>query len=233
MDAVATCADAVAAWHAAWLTSLGIPSERREGVWRALERPPLMYFAALTLREDARIRDALGSVCDSWQALDLSADGFRVWRAEPWFFRDAGALPDEPPPAELELVRVSTPVEVEEFEAVSARGFGGEDARIEPGSSHPASILSDPRMIMFIGRVDGEPVAAAMGYPTEHAVGVFGVTTVAAARGRGYGTALTRAAMLTETGLPAVLAPSEMAESLYLRLGFRRVGELAIWAKAR
>jgi predicted GNAT family acetyltransferase len=85
-------------------------------------------------------------------------------------------------------------------------------------------------MAMFTGRVDGEAVAAAMGYPTEHAVGVFGVTTVTPARGRGYGTALTRAAMLTETGLPAILAPSQMAESMYLRLGFRRVGELSIWA---
>jgi predicted GNAT family acetyltransferase len=83
---------------------------------------------------------------------------------------------------------------------------------------------------MITGRVDGEAVAAAMGYRTESAMGVFGVTTVTPARRRGYGTAVTRAAMLTAKGLPAILAPSKEAESMYLRLGFRRVGELSIWS---
>jgi predicted GNAT family acetyltransferase len=92
-------------------------------------------------------------------------------------------------------------------------------------------VLADDAMKMFIGRVGGRAVAAAMGYRTDAVVGVFGVTTVASARGRGYGTALTRAAMITETGLPAILAPSEQAEALYRRLGFDRVGELSIWVK--
>ena len=84
-------------------------------------------------------------------------------------------------------------------------------------------------MVLWLGRVDGTPVGAAMSYRTDEAVGIFGVTTVASARGRGYGTALTRAAILPETNLPAVLAPSPEAERLYERLGFRRVGELRIW----
>lgn len=87
-------------------------------------------------------------------------------------------------------------------------------------------------MALFVGRVDGNPVGAAMGYRTNEAVGVFGVTVVASARRRGYGTALTRAAMLTETGLPAILAPSDEGADLYRRLGFDRVGELSIWSKS-
>jgi hypothetical protein len=140
-----------------------------------------------------------------------------------------------PPPSpcclhrELELVAVSTEAEVYEFEAVSVRGFGGEDDTIEPGTFHPPTILEDEAMKMFIGRMDGQPVGAAMGYRTDAAVGVFGVTTVASARRRGYGAALTRAAMLTETGLPAVLAPSEEGEGVYLKLGFEPVGALTIW----
>jgi predicted GNAT family acetyltransferase len=114
---------------------------------------------------------------------------------------------------------------------VSVRGFDNEEVVVEPGIYHPATILGDGAMHMFTGSVGGRPVAAAMGYVFEGAVGVFGVTTVASARGRGYGTALTRAAMLTETGLPAVLAPSEMAASMYRRLGFEPVGELTIWSK--
>jgi predicted GNAT family acetyltransferase len=97
---------------------------------------------------------------------------------------------------------------------------------------HPPEVLADEAMHMFVGRVDGRPVAAAMGYRLDDVVGVFGVTTVASARRRGYGAALTRAALLADTGLPAVLAPSEEAAGMYRRLGFEPVGALTIWSSA-
>jgi len=232
-DPVALCADAVAAWHASWLTALGLRSERDGGAWRAHDRPPHIYFAGITLAPQTpagAVADVPGAVCDAWRTLDLTPHGFHVWRTEPWFQRPPGGL-DVVAPAELELVRVSTGAEVEEFEAVSVRGFGNEGDAIEPGTFHPPTILDDPAMKMFIGRVDGKPVGAAMGYRTDTVVGVFGVTTIASARRSGYGGALTRAAMLTETGLPSVLAPSKEGESVYLRLGFEHVGELSIWVK--
>ena len=232
-DPVAVCAEASAAWHSAWLTALGVPWKRNPAAWRALAPPHFIYFAAITLRPDTpaeAVVDAPGAVCDNWQTLDLEPLGYRIFREEPWFFRAAGPAPGASP-TELEVVRVRDEDEVAEFELVSVRGFGHEDATIEPGTMHPASVLEDPAMAIFLGRIEGEPVAAAMGYVTDTAVGVFGVTTVASARRRGYATALTRAAMLTETGLPAVLAPSEEAESLYLRLGFEPVGALTIWTK--
>ena len=108
--------------------------------------------------------------------------------------------------------------------------LAGQDS-VEPGTYHPPSVLADDGMRMLIGRVDGQAVAAAMGYVTDDAIGVFGVTTVASARRRGYGTAVTRAAMLTETCLPVILAPSREGERLYERLGFEHVGGLSIWVK--
>lgn len=232
-DPVALCADAVARWHASWLTALGVPWERDAEAWRALAPPHVIYFAGITLRSETPVEavvDAPGSICDNWQALDRAPSGFTVFRTEPWFCRPPGPAPGGAS-SELEVVRVSTADEVAEFEQVSVRGFENEDAAIEPGTMHPSSILDDHAMAIFLGRVDGKAVAAAMGYRTEAAVGVFGVTTVAAARRRGYATALTRAAMLPETGLPAVLAPSKEGESMYLELGFERVGELSIWTK--
>jgi predicted GNAT family acetyltransferase len=88
-------------------------------------------------------------------------------------------------------------------------------------------------MVMWLGRVEGKPVGAAMSYRTDGAVGIFGVTTIASMRRRGYGTALTRAAMLVETGLPCILAPSPEGESVYRRLGFEHVGELRIWSRPK
>jgi ribosomal protein S18 acetylase RimI-like enzyme len=233
-DPVRLCAEAYAGWHTSWLRALGLESERRKGIWRALARPPLIYLAAITLEPGIRseaVADVPGSVGDVWGDLELEAHGFSVWRKEPWFYRPPGPA-EGSSPAELEIVRVQTPDEVVEFEAVSVRGFGSEDDAIEPGTYHPPTILDDEAMHMFTGRVDGRPVAAAMGYVLDGAVGVFGVATVASARRRGYGAALTRAAMLTDTELPAVLAPSEEGASMYRGLGFEPVGELTIWSKA-
>lgn len=233
--AVKLCADGVAGWHAAWLTAFGQRSVRDEDSWRALEPPHFIYFAGITLRPEAgvgAVAEVPGGVCDSWSALDLSPFGFKVFESEPWFYRAAGPLPADEVPAELELVRVSTPAEVEELEAVSVRGFENEAATVEPGTVHPPSVLNDPRMVLWLGRVNGNPVGAATSYRTDTAVGVFGVTTIASARRRGYATALTRAAMLVDTGLPSILAPSHEAERLYERLGYRRVGALCKWVKA-
>jgi hypothetical protein len=233
-DPVTLCADAVAGWHASWLKAFGLRSERDADTWRALDAPYFIYFAAITLRAEAPAEAVLaapGGVCDSWQKLDLEPHGYRIFREEPWFHRPRGSLPDSTPP-ELEVVRVTNEAEVAELELVSVRGFENEQATIEPGTMHPATVLDDPRMALFVGRVDGRPIGASMGYRTDQAVGVFGVTTIASARRRGYGAALTRAAMLTDTGLPAVLAPSELGEGVYRGLGFEPVGALTIWSKA-
>lgn len=240
MEAVALCADTTAAWHASWLNALGLRSERRDSVWRALDPPPFIYWTAITLAPDASasvVRDARGTICDSWSVLELDAAGFEerdrdgfVERArEPWFLRPAGDLAPELPPAELELVHVSTPTEIEEFELVSVRGFGGIAATFEAGSLHPPSILADTRMTMLTGRVGGNAVAAAMAYRTDHAVGIYGVTTIAVARGHGHASALTRA--LIDPALPTVLSPSPAAERLYRRLGFEQVGALRQWQR--
>lgn len=237
-DPIAVCADAAAGWHAAWLTSLGLRWERSDSLWWAVDSPPFIYWAAITLAPDAPeslLCRMHGTICDSWSVLELSRcgfderdrDGFEERAQEPWFLRPAGALPDEGRPSGLEVVRASTPAQVAEFEDVSVRGFGGDDASVPTGTFHPAAILADERITMLIGRVDGNAVAAAMGYRTDRAVGIYGVTTIASARRRGYASALTRA--LIDPTVPAVLSPSPEGESLYRQLGFEHVGELRQW----
>jgi hypothetical protein len=233
-DPVALCADAVAGWHASWLTALGLRSAADADAWRALDPAPHIYFTAITLRPNtpaAAVAGAAGAVCDSWQTIDLEQSGFYDWRHEPWFLCLSPEPPGQEAPPELEILRVTTAQEVEELEAVSVRGFENEAATIEPGTLHPPAILDDPRMILWLGRVEGKPVGAAMSYRTDEAVGIFGVTTIASVRRRGYGTALTRAAMLVDSGLPSILAPSPEAEGVYRRLGFERVGGLRIWSR--
>ena len=135
--------------------------------------------------------DAQGTLCDSWSVLELEPFGFEERVREPWFLRPAGELPADTCAPELEIVHVGTPAEVAEFEDASVRGFGGiifgeveaNPREVEAGSLHPASGLADAQMTMLTGRVEGAAVTAAMGYRTDTAVGIFGVTTVASARG--------------------------------------------------
>jgi hypothetical protein len=230
MDPVALCANTTAGWHASWLTALGLRSEHRGSVWRALDPPPFIYWTGITLAADASastVCDAHGTVCDSWSSLELAPFGFEERAREPWFVRPARQLAAEEEPPDLDVVHVSTPGRVAEFEKVSVRGFESEEASVETGSIHPASILADERMTMLTGRVGGNAVAAAMSYRSDEAVGIYGVTTIASARGRGYASALTRA--LIDPATPAVLSPSPEAESLYRRLGFEEVGGLRQW----
>jgi hypothetical protein len=236
VDHVALAVEAVVGWHDAWMKAFGLRTEQDADAWRLLDAPPKeWYFTAIARRADAppeALAGAHGAVCDPWSRLDLAPFGFERRAGGPWFFRPAGPLPAADPPSGLEIVAASTPVEIAEFEAVSVRGFGDERDVIEPGSGHPATILGDERMTSWIARSEGRAVAAAMSYRTADAIGVFGVATVASARRRGFGTAITRAAMLADSGLPAVLAPSPEAESMYERLGFRAVGALRIWSRA-
>ena len=232
MDPVALCAETTAAWHAAWLTALRLRSERNDRVWRALDPPPFIYWTAITLAPHASasaVSDTHGTLCDSWSSLDLARFGFAERVREPWFVRAAGELAAEDAASNLRIVRVSTAAEVAEFETVSTRGFGGDGAWTRTGAVHPATILADTRMTMLTGRVGKTAVAAAMSYRGDDAVGIYGVTTIASARGRGYATALTRA--LIDPAVPAVLSPSPEAERLYRRLGFEPVGELRQWQR--
>jgi GNAT superfamily N-acetyltransferase len=232
-DEVGLAVDACVGWHDSWMRAFGLRTETDADAWRLLDPPPQpWYFTAITMRPEAPAESlayAHGTVCDAWSRLDLEPLGFERRDSEPWFLRPAGPLVPEGIPPELEIVRVTAPEQIEEFEAVSVRGFENEDATIIAGAAHPAAILENDRMTSWIGRVAGAAVAAAMSYRTEGAIGVFGVTTVASARGKGYGTAITRAAILAESGLPSVLAPSPEAERLYMRLGFRPVGRLRMW----
>jgi GNAT superfamily N-acetyltransferase len=196
-----------------------------------LAPPPLIYLGGITLSSHASaedVRAAPRSVYDSWDRLDLAPFGFRRERLEVWFVRAPAPLAEMSDPDGLTVERVEANALVE-FEAVSVRGFGGEGESVPAGSIHPPN--PDPRMTCWLGRVGGEGVCAAMSYETDLAVGIFGVTTIAPARGRGYATALVRRAVLAHTGKPAVLnTDSDVAMRVYERLGFQRVGECPLWS---
>ena len=97
-----------------------------------------------------------------------------------------------------------------------------------------APMLDAPHIRLLTGRADGEAVASAMALvhvPTDVA-GIFGVGTVPAARGRGFGTAITIAALAEAARMGAhraFLEPTPDAGGIYDRLGFARIPGRLLW----
>ncbi len=87
------------------------------------------------------------------------------------------------------------------------------------------NLLTIPTFTVFVGYLSGEPVASSM-LATTRSVGLAGVYSVATRpdhRGRGFGTALTAAALAeaAQQGCDtAVLEPSPSGAPMYRRMGF-------------
>jgi ribosomal protein S18 acetylase RimI-like enzyme len=85
----------------------------------------------------------------------------------------------------------------------------------------------------YVARLDGRPVATSLGATFDGVVAIYNVATVPEARRRGAGGAITAAAMADaqrQGATWAILESSEMGRSVYERLGFRQVTQVAIYA---
>ena len=92
-----------------------------------------------------------------------------------------------------------------------------------------ARILEVPGLRIFVGYVDGRPVACAGAHVTEACVDVEYVATHDEVRGRGFGAALTWHATLADPTKPAVLIASDPGQPVYEKMGYLRVMRLTMW----
>jgi GNAT superfamily N-acetyltransferase len=107
-------------------------------------------------------------------------------------------------------------------------------ASVEPGDQEDMEIrlaisqhaLKVDGCSMFVGRADGRPVARSMSLRSGPLLGVYNVFVVPECRGKGYGAAITAAAVAAgrEAGATAAaLTSSPLGFPVYQRMGFRTV----------
>jgi GNAT superfamily N-acetyltransferase len=158
----------------------------------------------------------------------LLARGFRqTWHDSPGMALDLDALPADPPlPPDFAIERVGDAATLEEWGRTFNAVFGSPDwvggTWVE--ASRGAGGHQGPRSCVR-GRLGGEPVATALRMDGAGVAGLYILGTVAHARRRGIGAALTLAPLRDARALgyrAGILHASPQGYPLYHGLGFRR-----------
>ncbi|MEO6511504.1 MAG: GNAT family N-acetyltransferase [Nocardioides sp.] len=183
------------------LLDLGLDDDARAAVVAAMEEE---YAEAYVDRYAAWVHEG-----DSAMRADLERRGYEVTEST----RAMGIALEffEAPRPELD---VAAP---EWAEYVALLGLGDDFQAY----ANPAAY------VVRIALLDGRPAAVGMSYDHDGDCGIYNVTTLDHARGRGIGTALT-AQLLHEARdrgcTTSTLQSTPMAERVYARLGFRDIG---------
>ena len=134
---------------------------------------------------------------------------------------------------ELEIRRATDATDIAGHRQVVTAGFGS-DRAVALGTACP-DLLGRPECVVYVGYVDGTPVASGLGWRSGRTIGVYSIATVESARRRGYGEAMT--ARVVADGVDAgcdvaALQASEMGRPIYERQGFRTVVRYTAYVQA-
>lgn len=162
----------------------------------------------------------------------LERAGLRAAERELGMLAKPAHLPRERPAAEgLEIRRVATTAELQDFIRVTAANWEPPDEQVRVFFEAAAGVVLDPAcpMRLFVGYADGVAAAASELFLSPQVAGIHMVSTGREFRRRGFGLAMTWTAAwegCQEGAELVALQASEMGKGVYERLGFEGCGEL-------
>jgi ribosomal protein S18 acetylase RimI-like enzyme len=167
----------------------------------------------------------------------LAANGLIYVAEEPGMAAYLPALVDDrPPPPGLRIELVQDPAAAKTWCLTAARGFEFSQEVGETMAGIEADLVLDwlPTRRLYLGLLDGEPVATTLLFLGAGVAGLYGIATIPEVRRRGIGRAMTVAPLLearAEGYQIGVLHASPMGEEFYRRLGFREYCRLGryVW----
>ena len=139
-----------------------------------------------------------------------------------------------PAPKELSVEHVLDYNGLKDF----ARILNAADFHLPPEVANEIPALLRPKerdsqLRMFLGRQDSAPIATALRYCIEDTVGIYAVSTIEEARGKGIGSSMTYEALLDGMraggAQQAVLVATQLGLPVYRRLGFEQCGEFVTY----
>ena len=145
---------------------------------------------------------------------------------------DLDALPGiDLAPNGLSIRRANSPEQVREYARINAANWSPPDLLVVEFYARAAPVILDPAspLWLYLGYVDGVAVATAELTVGGGVVGLYGISTLAAYRRRGYGSALTARPLqdAREAGQQiAILQAAPDGVGVYRRLGFQEFGQI-------
>jgi GNAT superfamily N-acetyltransferase len=169
----------------------------------------------------------------AWPTPDLRPYGFALMGHPPLMRRPAREpLPSAPP--ELQIVPVRDERTAHDYEYTLVYGYPAVQMQPVQGVSilTPAARTA-PGWHHFVGYVDDRPATAGSAYVGDRCVRVDNIATLEDARGRGYGAAITAAAVAVDPSKPATLVASDLGRPVYEHLGFVAMLRVTYWLGMR
>ena len=164
-----------------------------------------------------------------WQGV-LSKHGFGFSNDTPGMAIDLHTLSDSIPPADgCEIRRVEDEESLQTWANASTKGFGFPPAWESISFNLWTQLGLDLPMRNYVAFLNGKPVSTATVFHGGGAAGIYCVSTLPEARGRGIGAAITLQPLLEarEMGYRiGVLQSSEMGFHVYRKLGFRHLCQI-------
>jgi len=145
---------------------------------------------------------------------------------------DLRSIDDGRLPSGLEIVPVDDRARLMAWVEVMRVGFGLPASSIGQLVELFEPIALQPPMTTYLGLLDGQPVATSQLFLGASVAGLYNVTCLPGARGRGIGSALTRRPMVDARQLGfelVILQASQLGFPVYRRLGFEDLGRLPFY----
>jgi len=146
---------------------------------------------------------------------------------------DLSLLPDcLPTHPGLRIVPVDEEYALKQWIHVASIGFRIGEESEKVWFDFLADAVSDTRYRTYLALLDGKPVGTSQLFLSQGVAGIYNVTCIPEARGRGVGSAITLAPLLKarEMGYQiGVLQASQKGYNVYRRLGFQDFGKLSLY----
>jgi len=150
---------------------------------------------------------------------------------------DLNDVPDDIPlPAGLSISLVQDTETLQQWIHVASRGFGVAETDENRWREIFDNLVFAPPFYTYLARLDGEPVATAQLFAAEGVAGIYNITCLAEARGRGIGTALTTVPLLEARAMGycvGILQASTLGFNVYRKIGFQEYGKLSVFTWQR